>query len=61
MIIPTAVPVEVRNAAAYAEGEEEPALGEAEPEAVDGHRQHVLRLVVEAAAPLLCVEPRGDT
>jgi len=56
MIIPTAVPVEVRNAAADPKSEKHSALGETEAKAVDGHRQHFLGLVVEATAPLLGAE-----
>jgi len=56
MIIPTAVPVEVRNAAADPQSKEHPALRETEAKTVDGHRHHFLGLVVEAAASLLRTE-----
>lgn len=59
MILPTAAPVEVRNAAADPQSEEHSALGQAEAEAVYGHRQHVLGLVVEATAPLFGAEAVG--
>lgn len=52
----TIIAIKVRNAAAHLQGKEHAALGEAQPEAVDGHSLHIVGLVLEATLALLRVE-----